>query len=285
MKKLLGAYGYDTTLQGHIGGKSPGVLSGTEKISQYEILDTALHNWRVTPQEERQMLRGLASPPFNLPKGWETPIDTHLQNQYIKGKQVELQNEPQGNYMAAPIARERENQTDPNVALARGKKEVVDGAVTTIGSMGGAGVSGKSPRAGEPVEPANAPHRGAPPEPISVAETQPGPARSTPPPPPSGPVNSQPSSSGKPIRTSTSANAPKGGPSPMPDAPAKPREQWQQVNASNRQGGGGGDSNRIPDPAARRTTPAAKQTAQKAREELADLDKKGKFIGDRSELD
>lgn len=174
LKNLLGAYGYEAKE----GNRNPGDREG--RITQNEILDTALHNWRVSSQEERRRLHGLVGPPATYPKEWRTPLDAQVrqENRIKHGEEITLQNEPLGNSLGYPTPRERKNQTDPDIALAHAQKELVDAEMAILASMGGPREGGESPA--EPIGTARAPYRGAAPEPISVAETQPGPNRATP---------------------------------------------------------------------------------------------------------
>ncbi|HSE39826.1 MAG TPA: hypothetical protein VLH08_03610 [Acidobacteriota bacterium] len=175
MKDLLGAYGYEPITA----TKDPGHPEG--RISHYEVLDTALHNWRVSSPEQRQRLHGLSGPPVKIPKDWKTPLDAQVRQESREAhdKQITLQPEPRGNYMAPPVPRERENQTDPDIALAKGRREVVDGAANTIGAIGLPTGGAKSPHVNEPIGNTKAPHRGVPPERAPERETTPG-YRSTP---------------------------------------------------------------------------------------------------------
>jgi hypothetical protein len=161
MTVLLGAYGYDKKLS-----TRESVEPGVAKISQEEILDTALHNWRVSTQEERQALQPFARPPITTPKNWKTPIDISQENRNAEANQFTMNPQTQGNYMGYPASRERENQPDPEQVLAQGKKNYTDASFDVINSFGG-GLPAKGGRT-------NAGKRGTAPEWSMNVETRGG---------------------------------------------------------------------------------------------------------------
>jgi hypothetical protein len=174
LERMLGPYGYSPSLQG--------------QYTQTEILDTALHNWRVSSPEIRRALHDgdrsvLLSNDYR--KNWQTPADTLYADRAKEDQQIVSGSVNGIEYYST----KQGNIPDPGMVQAQADKNYWDAYWNLANSMGG-GVAegGKSEAPGESIGRTEAPYRGAPPEPIPAAETQPGPARTSSPP-PSEPVN------------------------------------------------------------------------------------------------
>jgi hypothetical protein len=170
MEKLLGPYGYYTQLSG-----------GPE--TQQQILDVALHNWRVTPPEGRKALHSRESSPAlangDYSKNWIRPPQTsRVEDERIEKNQV-VYDPPLPGAHNIPYQGPRADRPDPGRVWAQAKKDFTDAGFDVINSMGGgvAEAPGKRAaevshgRAGRPqiIETRNS----TPPPERNVAETQP----------------------------------------------------------------------------------------------------------------
>lgn len=185
VKKLLGPYGYETV---DYGQRFP----EDRKITQTEVLDTALHNWRNTPLEARKAIH--AGDYMNLPddykKNWQ-PVDgvkIAQQNRATESDQV-VRNAPLPGDHGRSYEGPRRNQPDPGLVSAQAKKDFTDASFQLINSLGG-GLPAEAP--GSPATVVNPKRssttgrpiiidtsRSAPAPQRNVAETQPGPPKSS----------------------------------------------------------------------------------------------------------
>ena len=139
LTELLGPYGYSTITAT---SDKPGEGHRTR---QGEVLDTALHNWRVTSPKDRFTIHTRGGGADIPHKDWKTPADTRQQNREAEANQVVLNPPTKGAYMEVPVARPRANQPDPEQVEAQGRYNLGNATIDLINTVGG-GLAAKGSR-------------------------------------------------------------------------------------------------------------------------------------------
>lgn len=180
LTEILGPYGYHNTLK-----------QGVEGLhTQKEILDASLHNWRSTPKEIRQKVDSGEMHPIKLSdsKYWKTPPDTRLADRAAEGGQLVFENSGQPAWFQGkkftldspgvspdPFNGQVKDRPDYDQAEAQYKHDVIQSGLDVINSTG---LTHGTPTLESPGSGIVEGHR-APAPAQNLAETQPGPMKSS----------------------------------------------------------------------------------------------------------